>query len=120
MKSRTFGNFLYAGVGFGIHQTLAFLDPELVDIIGKRLSQFTVEQLGKVRTADRKNPLQVRQAQIFTELRFFLLKPGIYFFRIALAKDSVLVVIVIIHIILLVRQIPPVLKRIIQDNDFKE
>mgnify|MGYP007019932405 CR=1 FL=1 len=43
-------------------KTLTFLDPELVDIIGKRLSQLPVKQLGKIGTADRKDPLQIRQA----------------------------------------------------------
>lgn len=33
MESGTFGNLLYAGIRFGIHQAFAFLDPELVDII---------------------------------------------------------------------------------------
>ena len=42
-------------------QELAFLDPELVDIIGERLSQLPVKQLGKIRTADREDPLQIRQ-----------------------------------------------------------
>ena len=36
--------------------------PELVDIIGERLSQLPVKQLGKIRTADREDPLQIRQA----------------------------------------------------------
>ena len=34
---------------------------ELVDIIGERLSQLPVKQLGKIRTADREDPLQIRQ-----------------------------------------------------------
>ena len=54
MESGTFGNLLYTGIRLGIHQALAFLDPELVDIIGERLSQLPVKQLGKIRTADRK------------------------------------------------------------------
>ena len=57
MESGTFGNILYAGIRLCIHQALAFLDPELVDIIGKRLSQLPVKQLGKIRTADREDTL---------------------------------------------------------------
>ena len=33
MESLTFGNLLYTDIRLGIHQTLTFLDPELVDII---------------------------------------------------------------------------------------
>ena len=65
MESGTFGNLLYTGIRLGIHQALAFLDPELVDIIGERLSQLPVKQLGKIRSVANPSDVNLREDTVF-------------------------------------------------------